>query len=56
MLFQDRPIEKPEDLYDREVEYETLRKAVNSRAICVIVGARRIGVCRSGWIVRGDVL
>jgi len=43
MLFQDRPIEKPEDLYDREVEYETLRKAVNSRTICVIVGARRIG-------------
>ena len=43
MPFFDRPVEKPEELFDREEELGALRRAVNSYAITVVVGFRRVG-------------
>jgi len=41
--FFDRPVERPEDLFDREEELEGLRRAIATRAITVVVGFRRVG-------------
>jgi AAA+ ATPase superfamily predicted ATPase len=41
--FFDRPIERPEELFDREEEFEGLRRALTTRAITVVVGFRRVG-------------
>ncbi|MEM1546061.1 MAG: hypothetical protein QXY40_04825 [Candidatus Methanomethylicia archaeon] len=43
MLFQDRPVENPNDLYDREEELEKLRKAMMEKAITLVIGFRRTG-------------
>jgi AAA+ ATPase superfamily predicted ATPase len=43
MPFFDRPIERPEDLFDREREFKDLREALATRAITVVVGFRRVG-------------
>lgn len=43
MLFRDRPVEKPSELYDRENEFRELRKAMAFRAITIVVGVRRVG-------------
>jgi AAA+ ATPase superfamily predicted ATPase len=43
MIFQERPIENLQDLYDREAELERLRKAMLERAITLVIGFRRTG-------------
>ena len=43
MPFFERPVERPEELFDREEEFEGLRKSVESHAITVVVGVRRVG-------------
>lgn len=43
MIFSDRPIEDPKDLYDREKELEELKKACINRAITLVLGTRRTG-------------
>lgn len=43
MLLQDRPVENPNDLYDREEELEKLRKAMMEKAITLVIGFRRTG-------------
>ncbi|MEM1526298.1 MAG: ATP-binding protein [Ignisphaera sp.] len=43
MVFFDRPIEKPNELFDREKEFEALKNAISSRAITIVVGVRRVG-------------
>jgi len=43
MPFFDRPVEKPEELFDREKEFEDLRKAIARYAITIVVGFRRVG-------------
>ena len=43
MPFFDRPVEKPEELFDREKEFESLKKAVDRYAMTIVVGFRRVG-------------
>ncbi|MEM1608228.1 MAG: ATP-binding protein [Ignisphaera sp.] len=43
MPFFERPVERPEELFDREKEFEDLRRRVASHAITVVVGVRRVG-------------
>ncbi|ADM28614.1 ATPase [Ignisphaera aggregans DSM 17230] len=43
MPFIDRPIERPEELFDRENEFEAIRKFISMGTSMIVVGARRIG-------------
>lgn len=43
MVFFERPVERPEDLFDREKELNDLKKAISSHAITTVVGIRRVG-------------
>lgn len=43
MLFQDRPVENIQDLYDREKELEALKRSMKERAITLVIGFRRTG-------------
>ncbi len=43
MGFFERPVERPEELFDREKELENLRRAISSRAMIAVLGARRVG-------------
>lgn len=43
MLFRDRPAERLEELFDREEEVRRLLNAVNSSALTLILGMRRVG-------------
>jgi hypothetical protein len=50
--FFDRPIEKLEELCDREVGFEALRRAVKNFAITVIIGFRRAGKNHKSYYLR----
>ncbi|MGC9050020.1 AAA family ATPase [Pyrobaculum sp.] len=43
MLFRDRPAERLEELFDREVEVRRLVEAVGGRALTLVLGMRRVG-------------
>jgi hypothetical protein len=50
--FFDRPIEKLEEFFDREVGFETLRRAVKNFAVTVIIGFRRVGENHKSFYLR----
>ena len=43
MLFREGPVDRPEELFDREEEFRDLRDALNSRRIVLLLGVRRVG-------------
>ena len=43
MYFRPTPVERPEELFDREEEVKALREAVGRSPMVVVVGVRRVG-------------
>jgi len=43
MYFRPKPVERPEELFDREVELMTFREMVKRSPIVLVVGVRRVG-------------
>lgn len=43
MLFKEGPVERPDELFDREAELEELRSALRERRVVALLGVRRVG-------------
>lgn len=43
MLFREGPVDRPEELFDREEEFKELRDALNGRRLVLLLGVRRVG-------------
>jgi len=43
MYFRPTPVERPEELFDREEEVKALREALGRSPMVVVVGVRRVG-------------
>ncbi|ACB39381.1 AAA family ATPase [Pyrobaculum neutrophilum] len=43
MLFREGPVERPDELFDREAELEELRRALGERRVVALLGVRRVG-------------
>jgi AAA+ ATPase superfamily predicted ATPase len=43
MLFREGPVDRPEELFDREEEFKELRDVLNGRRLVLLLGVRRVG-------------
>jgi hypothetical protein len=56
MFFQERPIERMEDLYDKREELARLKRAMGERAITLVLGLRRMGKTSLIRVATADIL